>query len=122
MNSVARGRLAEQVVAEHLAGHGWVILDRNVRTAAGELDLVARDGDVVVVVEVKARQNGAFGSGLEAIDARKERRLRRAAVLWAADRGRRAGLIRFDAVLVHLSREGVAASLFHLRDVIGDGR
>ena len=109
-------------MAEHLAGHGWTILGRNVRNAAGEIDLVARDRHVLVVVEVKARQSTAYGNGLEAIDGRKQRRLRAAAASWLAEQGFSAGPLRFDAVLVELARDGTALALLHLRDVIGDGR
>ena len=116
-----KGRLAEAAAALHLEGLGWAILERNARSPAGELDLVASDHGVVVVVEVKARCGAACGCGLEAIDRRKERRLRAATVLWLAERGGRASLIRFDAIIVATTRDGTVLSLEHLRDVIGDG-
>jgi magnesium chelatase family protein len=116
-----KGRLAEDAAALHLEGLGWAILERNVRSPAGELDLVASDHGVVVIVEVKARCGAACGLGLEAIDRRKERRLRAATALWLAERGGSAPLIRFDAIVVSATRDGTVLSLQHLRDVIGDG-
>jgi putative endonuclease len=116
-----KGRLAEAAAALHLEGLGWAILETNARSPAGELDLVACDHGVVVIVEVKARCGAACGQGLEAIDRRKERRLRAAAALWLAERGGLAPLIRFDAIVVATTRDGGVLSLQHLRDVIGDG-
>src|SRR5690348_715101 len=78
------GRFGEDAAAEFLRRRGFAVLARNVRTARGELDLVALDGDVVVFVEVKARR---LASGLEAVDARKQRRLSRLAIAFLARAG-----------------------------------
>jgi TIGR00252 family protein len=121
VSTVAIGRLAEVMASDYLKSQGWVILDRNVRTRAGELDLVARDGATLVAVEVKARRGNAFGDGLEAIDARKQRRLRSSLALWLAKADAPASLIRFDAVVVALGEDRVPVGLVHVRDVIGDG-
>lgn len=120
-NRVATGRLAEGMAADYLKSQRWVILERNVRTTAGELDIVARDGAMLVVVEVKARRGSAFGDGLEAIDQRKQRRLRSSLALWLAKTETPAALIRFDAIVVALGEDGVPVGLVHVRDVIGDG-
>lgn len=91
------GRYGEDMAAEHLRRKGFEILGRNVRTAFGELDLVALDGDVVVFVEVKARRGAG---GLEAVDARKQRRLSRLAVAFLARAGWLGRAARFDVVAV----------------------
>lgn len=69
------GRRGEQLVAEHLRAAGYRVVDRNWRCPAGELDLIALDGDVLVVVEVKTRSSRAWGDPLEAVDRRKLTRL-----------------------------------------------
>lgn len=75
------------------------MLARNVRLAGGEIDLVARDGDVEVFVEVKARRE-ADGSAAAAVSPDKRRRVSRAAASWLVRRGVPPGGCRFDVVTV----------------------
>jgi putative endonuclease len=75
-DSAALGRRAEDAAAAHLEALGMRILARNLRGRGGEIDIVARDGETIVFIEVKARSNRAFGSALGAVDAMKRRRLR----------------------------------------------
>jgi len=74
---IRRGRLAERRAARFLRGLGFEILARNVRTKSGEIDLLAREGASLVVVEVKLRRGGAR-SAFAAVGARKKERLLRA--------------------------------------------
>jgi putative endonuclease len=105
------GEIAEELVARRLAAAGWEIVERNARTRYGELDIVARDGRVLVFIEVKgARQNTRFGpeKPILSIDFRKQRRVRRLATAWMSecrDQPPYEG-IRFDAVGVTLDRNG----------------
>src|SRR5919112_703130 len=78
---LATGRYGEERAAHWLAGQGMVLLDRNWRCELGEIDLVLRDGAVVVVCEVKTRASGAFGSPVEAVTPAKLARLRRLTIL-----------------------------------------
>ena len=91
------GRYGEDTAAAFLTRKGFEILARNVRTAFGEIDLIAMDGSVVVFVEVKARRQT---SGLEAVDARKRRRLSRLALAFLARAGWLERAARFDVVAV----------------------
>lgn len=93
----AFGRRGEDAAAEFLRRRGLEVLARNVRTAFGEIDLVALDGDVVVFVEVKARRRGG---ALEAVDARKQKRLSRLALVFLAKAGWLDRAARFDVVAV----------------------
>jgi putative endonuclease len=116
----ATGEKAETLVADRLAGAGWEILERNARTRYGELDIVARDGPALVFVEVKAgRAGSAFGPErpVLAVDTRKQRRVRKLAVAWMAERRgvRPYSQIRFDAVGVTLDRAGRAIDIEHIR-------
>ncbi len=76
------GQRGESIAARHLARHGLVVLDRNWRCDAGEIDLVLRDGQVLVICEVKTRTSTDYGDPLEAVDRRKVDRLRRLAARW----------------------------------------
>jgi putative endonuclease len=108
----ALGAYGERLAARLLAEQGLVVLDRNWRCRDGELDIVARDGDALVFVEVKTRSSLAYGGPADAVDRRKAARIRRLAVQWIAHR--RAGgepefwaAIRFDVVAVVRASPGV---------------
>jgi putative endonuclease len=101
------GQIAEELVARRLTAAGWEIVERNARTRYGELDIVARDGETLVFVEVKgARAGTQFGPErpILSIDFRKQRRVRRLASAWMAERRDQQPYeeIRFDAVGVTL--------------------
>jgi putative endonuclease len=112
------GRDGEDAAASYLRGSGYEILDRNWRCRLGEIDIVARHGDEIVVVEVKTRTTELYGHPLEAVDARKRTRLWKLAAAWCRDhpenaRGRR---VRVDAVAV-TGAERAAFRLEHLQDL-----
>jgi putative endonuclease len=71
----ALGKRGEDLACEELQRRGYAIIDRRFRTRCGELDIVARDGDVFVFVEVKARSGSRFGSPFDAITWQKRQRL-----------------------------------------------
>jgi putative endonuclease len=110
------GRRGEDLALRWLVQHGAREVDRNWRCRDGELDLVVRDGDELVFVEVKTRTSTAFGHPAEAVTARKVARLRRLAAAWLAAHEVRADRVRIDVVAV-LSEPGRPARLEHLRAV-----
>ncbi|HET8603534.1 MAG TPA: YraN family protein [Marmoricola sp.] len=92
------GRYGEALAARRLVDQGMVLLDRNWRCDAGEIDLVLRDGDTLVVCEVKTRRSTAQGHPLEAVTRRKADRLRRLAARWLAAHDVRPVDVRIDMV------------------------
>ena len=109
------GTRGERIAERHLVRRGLTVLDRNWRCAQGEIDLVLRDGEETVFVEVKTRSSVAFGHPLEAITSAKLARLRRLAAAWcAAHPG--ADRIRIDAVAVIAPRD-LPAVVEHLERV-----
>jgi putative endonuclease len=76
------GRRGEDVAAEYVEAQGMRVVERNWRCREGEIDLVAVDGDELVVVEVKTRTGTGFGHALEAVTPAKLARLRRLAAAW----------------------------------------
>ena len=102
------GAYGERLAARHLVESGMTLLDRNWRSATGEIDIVARDGDVLVFCEVKTRRGHGFGTPAEAVVARKVARLRRLAVEWLAGSGLRPQEIRFDVISVIAPPRGAA--------------
>ncbi len=117
---IALGQRGEQMAMDYLRARGMVILDRNWRPSGqgvrGELDLVARDGDDLVVVEVKTRRTIAYGSPFEAVTKRKMRALRSLALAWLEHRSIHAPRLRFDVVGVTLPPAGQPV-IEHLRAV-----
>ena len=96
----ALGRYGEDVAARHLITDGFVVLERNWRCDLGELDIVARDGDVLVVCEVKTRRSVRHGSPFEAVTQRKLHRIERLGLRWMRERGIRPAAMRVDVVSV----------------------
>ena len=86
-----------------------MVLDRNWRCDAGEIDLVLRDGDVLVICEVKTRTSDACGTPHEAVTPAKLDRLKRLAARWAEEHGVRPAEVRIDLVAVHRPRRGPSA-------------
>ncbi|GIJ45824.1 UPF0102 protein [Virgisporangium aliadipatigenens] len=89
-----------RAVAYLTAEAGMWVLERNWRCAEGEVDLVCRDGDTIVFVEVKTRRSGRFGAPVEALVPDKVERLRRLASLWLAEHRPGRVDVRFDVVSV----------------------
>ena len=110
------GQAGEQAAADYLASCGMRILDRNWRSADGEVDIVAVDRQVLVVCEVKSRTSVRYGSPLEAVSRAKRARLRRLAVQWLNAHGVRFDQVRID--VIGLVYEGTGGfTIEHIRGV-----
>lgn len=112
----ALGAYGEALAARHLIEQGMTVLDRNWRCDQGEIDIVARDGKVLVVCEVKTRSSVAFGYPLEGVTEQKAARIRRLAARWLAAHGVRPDEVRIDLVGV-LKPPGEPADIEHVRGV-----
>jgi putative endonuclease len=91
------GRRGEDDAEAYYVGRGFDVI-RNWRGTRGELDLICTLGPLVVFSEVKTRSSSRFGRGVEAVDARKQARIRRLAGEWLAQQDRRFDDVRFDMV------------------------
>ncbi|MCC6869667.1 MAG: YraN family protein [Burkholderiales bacterium] len=111
---LARGAQAEALAAQFLERRGLTIVTRNFRIRQGEIDLVARDGDTLVFVEVRLRGRRDFGGAAASVTARKQQRIVTAALAYLA-RLPHEPACRFDAIL--LDRLDPAAIVWE-RDVI----
>jgi putative endonuclease len=94
------GRDGEALAAAWYEARGYEVVDRNWRTTAGEIDIVARRGRLVVIAEVKTRSSDRFGAPVEAVIATKQARLRQLAAAWLRAHEVRGARVRFDVVSV----------------------
>jgi putative endonuclease len=95
------GRRAEELAAQFLRAAGCEILQTNFRRRLGELDIVARDGSVLLVAEVRTRATLAYGGAAASVDRRKQRHIARAASQLLQQRRDLAALpVRFDVIVV----------------------
>lgn len=109
MNKVEFGRQGEELAAQTLKENGYRILERNLRTRFGEIDLVARDGNILCFVEIRAKKSLRFGWPEESVGRLKQARLVRLAQ-WYLQRYRVSGMpIRFDVVSILFGPDGAPA-------------
>jgi len=104
------GSEAEQRAVDLLVGAGMRVVERNYRTKLGELDIVARDGATLVFVEVRSRRDAMYGSALEAVGWKKQRKVSRVAMQYIAWRRPQFVSARFDVVAI------TGDEILHVRD------
>ena len=100
------GALGEQAAADWLRKKKWDILAMNHRCRFGEVDIIARDGEEYVFVEVKLRRAGGYAPAAEYVTLQKQRKLRLAAQDWLVKNGLEDPPCRFDVAEVYLDRAG----------------
>ena len=100
-----KGDAGEQMAVEYLLRKGYELIARNYRKRGCEADIIAKDGDTLVIAEVKARSACGFQSGGEAITKAKRRRVTQAALSFLSENALGDVAVRFDALLIGLSGE-----------------
>ncbi len=103
--TITTGRAGEVLAAQFLKGKGYKILDKNYRKRFGEIDIVARDGNFLVFVEVKTRKSKLFGEPYEAVDFRKQKQLIKIAQDYINTKGYHDQPARFDIVSILLNKK-----------------
>jgi putative endonuclease len=104
-------RRGEEIAARHLESLGQTVLARNVRTPHGELDLVTRDGEWIVAVEVKTRSNHRFGLPEHAIDGRKRAHLLASTLHYLQKENELDSAWRIDVVAVEVNSDGLTSRI-----------
>ena len=97
---MAKGRYGEDLAAQYLARHGYRIILQNYRVPCGEVDIIAKDKEVLAFVEVKTRTGSGFGSPAEAVTYRKRQQISRTALVYLSQQGWLNEPARFDVVSV----------------------
>ena len=109
-NKIEIGSAAEAQAVELLVAKGYKIIERNFRTKLGELDIIARDGTTLVFVEVRSRRTARYGTAIEAVGYKKQRRVSRMAMQYLQWRKPRFVSARFDVIGI------TAGEIVHIQD------
>jgi putative endonuclease len=113
----ALGRRGEDLAARHLAAKGYEIVARNWRCENGELDLVARDSDCLVMVEVRTRRGQALGAPEESVTLAKQARLVTLGQAYVLEIGW-LGDWRIDVIAIEMDRRGRLLRLEHYENAV----
>ncbi|MCW5865339.1 MAG: YraN family protein [Anaerolineae bacterium] len=112
------GNWGEGVAAVQLEAEGYAIVARNWRCAAGEIDLVARDGETLVFVEVKTRRGRAYGAPEEALTPRKAQKLLQLGAQYVYENALGDINWRIDLVAIELDARGLLLRCNHVRNAV----
>ena len=99
---IALGKIGEDLACSELERRGYAVIERRHRRRSGEIDIIARDGQTLVFVEVKARESHAFGDAVEAVTWQKRRRIVRLAGEYVTEHRLTDRPCRFDVVSIHV--------------------
>ena len=99
------GKLGEELAFKKVKRLGYKCIVRNYRCALGEIDLIAKDGDCLVFIEIKTRRGRSLGSIKEAIDKRKKRQLSKVALAYLKSNDSCDVKSRFDVVAISLNQD-----------------
>lgn len=106
LSNKSSGAWGEDLALRYLTRKGYTLAERNYRTRNGEIDLIVRNGEVLVFVEVKLRRGTGFGDPLEAVTPRKQAALRKIAEQYLCEREPDFDTLRFDVVGILAGRDG----------------
>lgn len=108
------GSEGEDLAVRFLQKKGYRIVARNYKTPVGELDIIARDGDTIVFIEVKTRTDISFGYPFEAVNKRKRQKLKNLALLYLKRQGKESP-VRFDVLSIFCMDNG-KKDIEHIKD------
>jgi len=109
------GRHGEDIAAKYLRRQGFKVIKQNYRCRLGEIDIIARDGEELVFIEVKTRTSHSCGHPAQAVDRRKQGQLVKAAQTFMTETKQHDSPARFDVVAIQLE-EDMAAEIDHIRN------
>ncbi|WP_134684388.1 YraN family protein [Brevibacillus migulae] len=108
------GKWGEDQAAQLLQAKGFEIIARNWRTRGGEIDLIAKEHDVLVFVEVRTRSSTLYGTPSESVDWRKQQKLRQLSLAFLGQYPERVHSFRFDVVSILRHGKNKQAELTHI--------
>lgn len=114
----AFGQMGERLAEQHLLARGYAVVDRNVRTREGEIDIIALDGETLAFVEVRARRGIRMGTAVESVTPAKQRRMVALAEAYGADRDDLPEGRRIDVIAIDFTPDGRLLSLEHFENAV----
>jgi putative endonuclease len=118
MTTVEDGQYGEALASQALEAYGYTVVERNWRCTSGEVDIIARDGDTWVFVEVKLRRGREAGSPEEAVSEGKQQRLLQVALAYLSGLELEDVQWRIDVIAVELAGDDSVWRLDHYRDAV----
>ncbi|MEC9488845.1 MAG: YraN family protein [Halanaerobium sp.] len=112
------GQWGEEQAENYIKEQGYLLLERNYSNHMGEIDLIARDGEILVFIEVKTRSSSSFGSPLEAVGLSKQRQIYRLAQAYLQSRRLPETKCRFDVIGIEL-QDGSGVEIIHIKGAFG---
>ena len=116
LNNRELGKLGEDIAANHISKNGYIILERNFRTKIGEIDIIARQDNYLVFIEVKTRKSINFGYPREAVDKAKQLKIINIGNLYLAQKKQFNNHIRFDVIEIMLYSNNEIKSIIVLKN------
>lgn len=113
------GKWGEELASKFLANKGYLILTKNFRTKFGEIDIVCRDGNTLVFVEVKTRSGTKFGAPEESVTRDKQEKLRLAAEYFLLTKKPRGAPWRIDMIGIKIDEDSRKAKINHIKNAVG---
>ncbi len=113
---LALGKLGEKVSVEYLKKQGYQIVHRNFRCRMGELDIIAREKDILVFVEVRSRSTKRFGLPQESVGPAKQRKIRMLAAYYLQSLRQPPLKVRFDVMALYFGANGKLEDINHIKN------
>lgn len=114
----ALGEFGERLAVQHLEAKGYQIVERKYRRREGEIDIIARRGNILAFVEVRCRRGSRMGTAIESLSPAKQRRLVSLAQAYAEDHSGAPDQQRIDVIAVDLAPDGKLLSLAHVEGAV----
>lgn len=116
LNNKETGRLGENIARSYLIEKGYSIIETNYSTRCGEIDIIARDGKLIVFIEVKTRRGIKFGYPREAVDKHKQQKIKNIAELYMLRKKLADMPVRLDVIEVFIDENNNAKSVSLLKN------
>lgn len=110
------GKLGEQIAKIYLNSIKYKIIERNFNCRQGEIDIIAKDKDELIFIEVKTRTNLIYGKPSEAVDSRKQKHIYNSAKYYLYINQLEKSFIRFDVIEVYIAKDKIRVN--HIKQVI----
>lgn len=104
VSNITKGKSGEELAKDYLMSKGYSILETNYRNKIGEIDIIAKDKDVLVFVEVKTRTSTRYGYAFESVDFRKQRKIINTSMVYVKYKNHINIQLRYDIIEVYMEQ------------------